>query len=116
MFRTGLSIIVGISILCTATTAHCQTTNIQPLKKTRDRAARAMSSLLYGPAEMPNRICSQVDEDAQTASCDARTRTELEKDIARIIDGAWGLATFWRPAPCIKPGCTACPSCVKKEH
>lgn len=103
-----------VLLLCIATAAESQTTNIRPLKKSRDRAARAMNSLLYGPAEMPNQYAAAADEGPAASSCTARTRTEFEKDIASVIDGAIQLATFWRPSPCASANHDPCPLC--SEH
>lgn len=68
---------------------------IQPSVKTRDRASKAMNNLLHGPIgpyhdPSPSRKCS-----GETAASGQDATSGSGKEIAKVISGAWQIATFW---------------------
>ena len=93
--------IVSLFILSTigAYAADTNQPTIQPIEKTKDRASRAMNNLLYGPVEVPKNIDETKTKGTKIDRTTEKTRTGVERGIARIVGGAWQLATFWYSDP-----------------
>jgi len=72
---------------------------IKPTEKTKDRASRAMNNMLYGPTEVPANIDETKTKGTEVDRCTKKTSTGVERGIARIVGGAWQLATFWYSDP-----------------
>lgn len=72
---------------------------IKPIEKTKDRASRAMNNILYGPVEVPKNIDETKTKGAKIDRCTEKTRSGVERGIARIVGGVWQLATFWYSDP-----------------
>lgn len=56
-----------------------------------------MTQMLYGtcsPSQPQNYAKSKVPVEA---TCDRRTRTDVERGLAEVVSGVWHLATFWYP-------------------
>lgn len=68
-------------------------------ESTKDRLSRGMNNLLYGPVETPKNMNETQTKGTKVANCDERTRTGLERGIARVFTGVWQLATFWYSDP-----------------
>ena len=69
------------------------------LESTKDRASRGMNNLLYGPVEIPANIDQSKTKGAGVDSCIPKTRSGVERGIARVTGGIWQLATFWYSDP-----------------
>lgn len=76
-----------------------QPTAAQPMEKTKDRASRAMNNILLGPMEVPQNIDETKTKGTQMDKCSKKTRSGVERGIARITTGIWQLATFWYSDP-----------------
>jgi len=71
----------------------------QPLEKTKDRVSRAMNNMLCGPVEVPNNINETGSKGTMLDRCSTKTRSGVERGIARLFTGVWQLATFWYSEP-----------------
>jgi len=71
----------------------------QPMEKTKDRASRAMNNILYGPMEIPKNIDETKTKGTPIPGCSTKTRSGVERGIARFVGGVWQLATFWYSDP-----------------
>jgi hypothetical protein len=72
---------------------------VPPMDKTKDRASRAMNNMLYGPVEVPKNLNETNTKGTEVTGCSKKTRTGVERGIARFVAGAWQLATFWYSDP-----------------
>ena len=85
---------------------------VGPYEPTKDRASRAMNNMLYGPTEMPDNITETNTKGTPVTRCEDKTKSGVERGIARIVGGAWQLATFWYS----DPGCvTKAPASQQKS-
>ncbi len=95
--------IVSIFILSTigayAAESNLSQPTAQSTEKTKDRASRAMNNLFYGPTEVPKNLDETKTKGTKVVNCTEKTRTGVERGIARIFTGAWQLATFWYSDP-----------------
>ena len=95
--------IVTIFIFSTIGAYAAETSTSQPtaapMEKTKDRASRAMNNLLYGPTEVPNNLNETNTKGTKIDRCSEKTRTGVERGIARFVAGVWQLATFWYSDP-----------------
>lgn len=71
----------------------------QPMEKTKDRVSRGMNNILYGPTEVPKNIDETNTKGTKLDRCSEKTRTGVERGIARVVAGVWQLATFWYSDP-----------------
>ena len=71
----------------------------QGVEKTKDRASRAMNNILYGPLEGADNIDQTHTKGTQMEKCTTKTRSGVERGIARVVGGVWQLATFWYSDP-----------------
>ncbi len=69
------------------------------MEKTKDRASRAMNNILYGPVEVPKNLDETKTKGTAIDRCTTKTKTGVERGIARIVGGVWQLATFWYSDP-----------------
>ena len=80
-----------------------ETTLVQPLAKpydkTKDRMSRAMNNIFYGPAEVPNNMTETKTKGEAMDRCIPKTKTGVERGIARLVGGVWQIATFWYSDP-----------------
>lgn len=89
---------------------------VQGMEKTKDRASRAMNNILYGPVEGPDNIDQTHTKGTQMDKCTTKTRSGVERGIARVVGGAWQLATFWYSDPgCVTSTKPASASSVKAK-
>lgn len=70
-----------------------------PMETTKDRASRAMNNMFYGPSEIPENMVETKTKGTQMERCTTKTKTGVERGIARFFTGAWQLATFWYSEP-----------------
>jgi len=95
--------IVSLFILSTvgayAETALNQPIAKPPIEKTKDRASRAMNNIFYGPVEVPKNLDETKTKGVPVDRCTQKTRTGVERGIARVVGGIWQLATFWYSDP-----------------
>jgi len=71
----------------------------KPFEKTKDRASRAMNNIFYGPVEIPANLDQTKTKGTEMDRCSKKTRSGVERGIARIVGGVWQLATFWYSDP-----------------
>jgi len=76
-----------------------QPTAAQPMEKTKDRASRGMNNILVGTVEVPQNIDETKTKGTQMDKCSKKTRSGVERGIARVTTGIWQLATFWYSDP-----------------
>jgi putative exosortase-associated protein (TIGR04073 family) len=69
------------------------------MEKTKDRLNRGVNNIFYGPVEVPNNLNQTQTKGAQMDRCSAKTRTGVERGIARVVTGVWQIATFWYSDP-----------------
>jgi len=89
------AILMAVILISTAVSAFAETTNIQPLKKSKDRANRAMNFLLSGPIDAPPSQYESRDRPPSPDSGCQKSARGAEHGIAGLIDGVWQIATFW---------------------
>ncbi|MFA5147397.1 MAG: hypothetical protein WC515_08480 [Candidatus Omnitrophota bacterium] len=95
--------------ICNAESTTSQPT-VPPVEKTKDRLSRGMNNLLYGSLEVPSNIDETKTKGTQMDRCSTKTRSGVERGIARIFAGVWQLATFWYS----DPGCVTSASEASK--
>ncbi len=66
-----------------------------PPDTVKDRASRGMNNLFYGPVEIPENLSQTNTKGAPVKDCTQKTRSGVERGIARVFTGIWQLATFW---------------------
>ena len=71
----------------------------KPYESTKDRVSRGMNNLLLGPVEVPKNLDESKTKGTQVERCSTKTRSGVERGIARIVGGVWQLATFWYSDP-----------------
>ncbi|MCX5679545.1 MAG: hypothetical protein NTZ95_02595 [Candidatus Omnitrophica bacterium] len=71
----------------------------KPYDKTKDRMSRAMNNIFYGPTELPDNISNTKTKGEAMDRCIPKTKTGVERDIARLVGGVWQIATFWYSDP-----------------
>lgn len=87
-----------------------QPTVKQP-EKTKDRLSRGMNNLLYGTVESADNINQTNTKGTQLEKCNKKTRSGVERGIARVFTGVWQLATFWYSDPgCVTKSAQAAPT------
>ncbi|MBN1526229.1 MAG: hypothetical protein JW919_01410 [Candidatus Omnitrophica bacterium] len=112
MKKLFLLAIVSLFILSSigAYAADTSQPTVPPTDTTKDRASRAMNNIFYGPAETPDNMAETNTKGTQMDRCTAKTKTGVERGIARLVGGIWQLATFWYSDPgpaATAPGSTA---------
>jgi len=76
-----------------------QPTNTDKTDSVKDRASRGMNNLLYGPVETPSNIDETKTKGTPVDRCSTKTRTGVERGIARVTSGIWQMLTFWYADP-----------------
>jgi len=71
----------------------------KPLESTKDRMSRSMNNIFYGPAEVPGNMNETGTKGAAMERCIPKTKSGVERGIARVVGGVWQLATFWYSDP-----------------
>ena len=71
----------------------------KPYEKTKDRISRGMNNILYGPTEAPDNISNTKTKGEAMDRCTPKTKTGVERGIARLVGGVWQIATFWYSDP-----------------
>jgi hypothetical protein len=71
----------------------------KPYENTKDRMSRSMNNIFYGPAEVPGNINETGTKGATMDRCSPKTKSGVERGIARVVGGVWQLATFWYSDP-----------------
>ena len=94
-----VSLFVFSTVGVYAETALNQPIAKPPIEKTKDRASRAMNNILYGPVEVPKNLDETKTKGTAIDRCNQKTRTGVERGIARVVGGIWQLATFWYSDP-----------------
>lgn len=94
-----VSLFIFSSIGAYAANSSLDQPTVQPTEKTKDRASRAMNNLLYGPLEVPKNIDQTSTKGTPMDKCNKKTRSGVERGIARVVTGVWQLATFWYSDP-----------------
>ncbi len=71
-----------------------------PTEKTKDRISSGMNNLLYGPTEIPNNLDQTKSKGTKVeGNWNEKTKTGVERGIARVCTGIWKIATFWYSGP-----------------
>lgn len=101
MKKIALLAIVSIFILSTvaAYAGDASQPTVPPMEKTKDRLSRGMNNLLYGPTEIPKNLNQTNTKGTKIDRCTEKTRTGVERGIARFFSGVWQVATFWYSDP-----------------
>lgn len=71
----------------------------KPYEKTKDRMSRAMNNIFYGPAEVPDNMTETSTKGEAMDRCIPKTKTGVERGVARLVGGVWQIATFWYSDP-----------------
>jgi len=71
----------------------------KPYEKTKDRLSRGMNNIVYGPTEIPDNISDTRTKGEAMDRCIPKTKTGVERGIARFVGGVWQIATFWYSDP-----------------
>ncbi|MBI5124130.1 MAG: hypothetical protein HZA72_01775 [Candidatus Omnitrophica bacterium] len=69
------------------------------LEGTKDRASKAMDNIFLGPTEIADNLDETKSKGTEVEGCTEKTRTGVERGIARLVSGVWQLATFWYSDP-----------------
>ncbi len=72
---------------------------VPPVEKTKDRISRGMNNLLYSHLEVPQNIDETKTKGTAMDRCSGKTRSGVERGIARLFAGVWQVATFWYSDP-----------------
>lgn len=73
-----------------------KSTYVPPTEKTKDRLSSGMDNLLYGPTEIADNLDQTKSKGTKVeGNWNARTKTGVERGIARVCTGIWKIATFW---------------------
>jgi len=103
MKKIAVVIIAALFIFSTMGAYAAETALNQPLtkpyEKTKDRMSRAMNNIFYGPAEMPDNMTSTNTKGEAMDRCIPKTKTGVERGVARLVGGVWQIATFWYSDP-----------------
>jgi len=103
MKKIAVIFIAALFILSTMGAYAAETALNQPLAKpydkTKDRMSRAMNNIFYGPAEIPNNMTASGTKGEAMERCTPKTKTGVERGIARMVGGVWQIATFWYSDP-----------------
>lgn len=89
---------IGIYAAETTSTPLNQPTS-KAMEKTKDRMSRAINNIFYGPMEIPNNLDETKTKGTPMDRCTAKTRSGVERGIARVVTGIWQVATFWYSDP-----------------
>lgn len=73
--------------------------NGMPCENTKSKISRGVNNLFYGPAEIPENMNQSNTKGTAVEKCNQKTRTGVERGLARIGTGIWQLATFWNSDP-----------------
>jgi len=103
MKKFSVVIIAALFILSTMGAYAAESALNQPLAKpydkTKDRMSRAMNNIFYGPAEVPANMTETKTKGEAMDRCIPKTKTGVERGIARLVGGVWQIATFWYSDP-----------------
>ena len=97
-----LLLVVSLFVFSTVG-AYAASSDVQPTAKpmetTKDRASRAMNNIFLGPSEIPDNMAETTTKGVQMERCTTKTKSGVERGIARLFAGVWQLATFWYSDP-----------------
>jgi hypothetical protein len=103
MKKTTIMIIAALFIFSTMGAYAADTALNQPLAKpydkTKDRMSRSMNNIFYGQVEMPDNINNTKTKGEAMDRCTKKTKSGVERGLARVVSGVWQLATFWYSDP-----------------
>jgi len=106
MTKKILSLAIVILFALSAVSAY--TGKACALDNTKDRASKAMNNMLYGPTEIAKNLNETNSKGTKVEGCTEKTRTGVERGLARLGTGIWQLATFWYSDPgCGEPTSTS---------
>ncbi len=95
-------VIVSLFIFSTLGAYAAQGTDqptVPPVEKTKDRLSRGMNNILYSPVEVPANLDETKTKGTALDKCSPKTKTGVERGIARFFAGVWQIATFWYSDP-----------------
>lgn len=69
------------------------------LETTKDRVSRGVNNIFYGPTETLVNLNDTETKGEPIERCTPKTRTGVERGIARLVGGVWQVATFWYSDP-----------------
>jgi len=101
MGKRSLSLLIAALLIFTTigVCGNLDQPTAKPYESTKDRIGRGMNNLLLGPVETPKNIDETKTKGTKMERCSTKTRSGLERGIARIVGGVWQLATFWYSDP-----------------
>ncbi len=76
-----------------------QTTPVGGTESMKGRISRGMDNILYGDVEVANNLNETNTKGTAVENCTTKTKTGVERGIARIGNGVWQLLTFWYSDP-----------------
>jgi len=99
-----LAITIAALFILSAAGAYAADTDLkQPLAKapesTKDRMSRSMNNIFIGPTEIPGNMNDTGTKGTPMQGCIPKTKSGVERGIARVVSGVWQLATFWYSDP-----------------
>lgn len=71
----------------------------KPYESTKNRMSRAMNNIFYGPTEVADNLSDTNTKGEAMDRCIPKTKTGVERGIARLVGGVWQIATFWYSDP-----------------
>ena len=94
-----LSIFIFSAIGAYTASADTSQPTAKPLESTKDRVSRAMNNIVLGPTEVTENLDETKTKGTKIDRCSEKTRSGVERGIARLFAGVWQLATFWYSDP-----------------
>ena len=70
-----------------------------PAENTKDKISRGVNNLFYGPTEIPDNMNQTNTKGTAIEQTTQKTRTGVERGLARVGTGLWQIATFWNSDP-----------------
>lgn len=89
--------VAALAMLFGPSELKAQRSNITPLKKSKDRANKAMNDILRGPFDVPSSSSyyRNSSEGSGKSACDTKDGSLIDKSVTKLADGMWQVATFW---------------------
>ncbi|MFH1863848.1 MAG: hypothetical protein ABIJ85_02995 [bacterium] len=84
-----------ICVLVLAIALLTISSNVYALEKTKDRLNKGMNNIFIGQIETPDNINESKTKGTNVADCTDKTKSGVERAIARFVGGVWQLGTFW---------------------
>jgi hypothetical protein len=92
-------IILVIASLFVLSAYAVSTASAEQCENTKDRLCRGVNDVFCGPVEIPDNLCQTNSKGVKLDGCNEKTRTGVERGLARIGKGIWTIATFWYSEP-----------------